>query len=132
MGRVFVVENDPSSRNALVRLLSAAGHNVRNFALMEDFLCSLEPGVCGCLILDADMPGTSDQDLLVELKAREAIISIIIISSKDDLASKRKSWNMKAEGFFRKPVDGTALIDAIEWALRSKKVNGNHSKLENN
>ena len=55
MGHVFVVENDPSSRNALVTLLSTAGHNVRNFALIEDFLCKLVPGVCGCLVLDADI-----------------------------------------------------------------------------
>jgi len=28
---------------------------------------------------------------------------------------------MKAAGFFRKPVDGTALLDAIDWALRSRR-----------
>ena len=95
MDPVFVVENDRSSRHALVRLLNAAGNNVRNFASIEDFLCSLEPSPCGCLVLDADVPGTSGQELL-------------------------------AKGFFRKPVDGTALIDAIEWALRSKNRNGNH------
>ena len=132
MGRVFVVENDSSSRHALVRLLSAAGHNVRDFALIEDFLCSLDPSVCGCLVLDADMPGTSGQELLAELKARDADLSIIIISTKDDRETKRKSWQIKAEGFFRKPVDGTALIDAIEWALRSKNSKGNHSNVENN
>jgi FixJ family two-component response regulator len=28
---------------------------------------------------------------------------------------------MKAVGFFRKPVDGTALLDAIDWALRCRR-----------
>jgi FixJ family two-component response regulator len=37
---------------------------------------------------------------------------------------------MQAVGFFRKPVDGTALIDAIEWALRSKTSNGNQTNVK--
>jgi FixJ family two-component response regulator len=28
---------------------------------------------------------------------------------------------MNAAGFFRKPIDGTALIDAINWAVQSQK-----------
>ena len=90
----------------------------------------LESGVCGCLVLDADLPGISGKDLMDELKKRDADLSLIIISAKDDRATKRKSWQMKAEGFFRKPVDGTALIDAIEWALRSKARNGNQNNVK--
>jgi FixJ family two-component response regulator len=33
---------------------------------------------------------------------------------------------MGAVGFFRKPVDGAALLDAIAWALRSSAAGGNH------
>ena len=130
MNNVFVVEDDPSARHGLVRLLSAAGHNVRNYDSITDFLAALEPGMCGCLVLDAEMPGKSGKELLAELKARDADLYIIIISAKDDRATKRKSWEMKAVGFFRKPVDGTALIDAIEWALRSKTRNGNHTNMK--
>jgi FixJ family two-component response regulator len=130
MKYVFVVDDDPSARHGLVRLLSAAGQNVRNYASIADFLVALESGMCGCLVLDAEMPGKSGKDLLEELKARNTDLSIIIISAKDDRATKRKSWEMKAVGFFRKPVDGTALIDAIEWALRSKTSNGNQTNVK--
>ncbi|MBE9519135.1 MAG: response regulator [Bacteroidetes bacterium] len=130
MYHVFIVDHDPSSRHGLVRLLGAAGHNVRNYATVEDFLGSLESSVCGCLVLDADMPGKSGKELLDELNARNTDLSIIIISATDERATKRKSWEMKAEGFFRKPVDGTALIDAIEWALRSKTKNGNNTNVK--
>jgi FixJ family two-component response regulator len=34
---------------------------------------------------------------------------------------------MQAVGFFRKPVDGTALIDAVDWALRAKNNRGNNT-----
>ena len=130
MNHVFVVDDDPSVRHGLVRLLSAAGHNVRNYASIEGFLGSLESSAYGCLVMDADLLGTSGKELLDEFKARDANLSIIIISAKDDRATKRKSWQMKAEGFFRKPVDGTALIDAIEWALRSKAGNDNKNNVK--
>ena len=131
MNYVFVVDDDQSARHGLVRLLSAAGQNVRNYASLPDFLVALESGMSGCLVLDAKMPGKSGKELLEELKARNADLSIIIISAKDDRATKRKSWEMKAVGFFGKPVDGTALIDAIEWALRSKARHSNHSNMKN-
>jgi len=39
----------------------------------------------------------------------------------DDPETRLKAQMMNAAGFFRKPVDGTALFDAIEWATRSDK-----------
>ena len=129
---VFVVDHDPSARNGLVRLLSAAGYNVRSYASIKDFLGSLESSVSGCLVLDADVPGTSDNKLLDKLKALNANLSIIIISAQNDRATKGKLWLKNAEGFFRKPIDGTALIDAIEWTLRSKTRESNNESMKNN
>lgn len=128
---VFVVDDDASARHGLVRLLSATGQNVRNYASLPDFLVALESGMCGCLVLDAEMPGKLGKELLEELQASNTDLSIIVISAKDDRATKRKSWEMKAVGFFRKPVDGTALVDAIEWVLRSKTRNSNETNVKN-
>jgi FixJ family two-component response regulator len=38
---------------------------------------------------------------------------------------------MNAAAFFRKPVDGSALLDAIEWAVRWNLANGSAEKIEN-
>ena len=43
----------------------------------------------------------------------------------DDPETRRKTEEMNAAGFFRKPVDGTALLDAIDWALQSGSTVGN-------
>ena len=130
--QVFVVDNDPSARHGLVRLLIAAGHNVKNYASLKDLFGSLESSVSGCLLLDVDVPETSFNKLMDKLKALNADLSIIIISANEgDKTIKGKSWKKKAEGFFRKPVDGVALIDAIEWALRSKTGNANNSYTKN-
>jgi FixJ family two-component response regulator len=116
---VFVVDDDPSARRGLSRLLRAAGYDVCDFASANEFLDALNPGVSGCLVLDARMLGLSGEELQAELKARGAHLPIIVVTGDDDPETRRKAEEMKAVGFFRKPVDGTALLDAIEWALRS-------------
>jgi len=64
------------------------------------------------------MRGLSGAELCAELKARGIHLPIIVITADDDPTSREKAQKIKAVGFFRKPVDGTALLDAVGWALR--------------
>jgi FixJ family two-component response regulator len=114
---VFIVDDDPSARSGLTRLLRTAGHDVRNFATANEFLDSLDPEMTGCLVLDIRMPGLSVEELQAKLEARGTHLPIIVITGDDDPEARRKAQNIKAVGFFRKPVDGTALLDAIKWVL---------------
>ncbi|MHC4071434.1 MAG: response regulator transcription factor [Planctomycetota bacterium] len=109
---VFVVDDDPSARNGLVRLLRTAGSDVRGFASANEFLDALGPEASGCIVLDARMPGLSGEEL-----------------ADDNPETIRKARQMKAAGFFRKPVDSMALLDAIEWALRPNCTNGNGKRM---
>ena len=114
---VFVVDDDPSARTGLARLLRAAGYDIRDFATADEFLEALGPEASGCLVLDARMPGLSGEELQEELKARGVDLPIIVVTADGDEETRRKALRMKAAGFFRKPVDGTALLDAVRWAL---------------
>ena len=126
---MFVVDDDSSARNGIARLLRAAGHNVHAFASANEFLDFLSHDVSGCVVLDARMPGLSGEELQAELLLRGINLSIIFVTGDDDPETKRKAMEMKAAGFFRKPVDGTALLDAIDWALRSSGPEGNHTNM---
>jgi FixJ family two-component response regulator len=123
---VFVVDDDPSARRGLARLLRTAGHDVRDFASAGEFLDTLGPEPSGCLVLDARMPGMSGEELHGELEARGVRLPTIVVTADDDPETRRKAEKMRAAGFFRKPVDGTALLDAIDWALRSKSAGANN------
>jgi DNA-binding NarL/FixJ family response regulator len=46
---------------------------------------------------------------------------LIFVTADDDPEIRSKAKRMKAAGFFHKPVDGPALLDAIDWALESGK-----------
>jgi len=118
---VYVVDDDPSARNGLTRLLRAAGFKVQAFPSANKFLDALssESEIAGCVILDARMPELSGMELMSKLSGRSKDFSIIVVSGDDDPKIRQKAKDMKAAGFFRKPVDGKALIDAIEWSLKS-------------
>lgn len=123
---IFVVDDDASARNGLARLLRTAGYDVRDFASAEDFLDGLDglrSEVSGCLVLDARMPGITSEEILKELSARNIHLSIIVVTGDDDPETRLKAQKMNAAGFFRKPVDGPALLDAINWALQTETSN---------
>ena len=126
---VFVVDDDLSVRNGLSRLLRAAGYNVKVFARAEDFLYDLESEMSGCLILDLRMPGMSGEELAVQLKDRGISLKIIILSADDNQDTRRIAKDIGAVGFFRKPVDGYALVDSVNWALKTTNKKNNHSKI---
>ena len=119
--RVFVVDDDTSARQGLALLLRTAGYDVSVFASADEFVDALGQETSGCLVLDARMPGMSCEEMLTELKELRLDLPIIFVTADDDPETKRRAQKMNAAGFFRKPVDSTALFDAIEWATRSDK-----------
>jgi two-component system response regulator FixJ len=120
---VIVIDNDPSVRKGLVRLLSNAGYEVSQFTSLNDFMDVLNPGLSGCILLDYTTLELSEKDLKAELKKHGVCLPFIIISADDDSKIRQRAHKMKAAGFFRKPIDGVALIDSIEWAIQSEKRN---------
>ena len=115
---VFIVDDDSSARKGLKRLLFAAGFNVNAYDSADKFLDAMDSKIDGCLILDSRLPGMSVTDMVAELHAHGSNIAIIMVSGDDDSKTRQKAKDIKAVGFFRKPVDGSALLDAIEWALK--------------
>jgi CheY-like chemotaxis protein len=44
-------------------------------------------------------------------------IPVIAVSAHDDANTRERARELGAAAFFRKPVDGEVLIDAIKWAM---------------
>ena len=107
---VFVVDEDPSVRKGLVRLLSNAGYTVSQFTSLNDFMDVIKPGI----LLDSTTLELSEMDLKAEFKKHGVCLPFFIISADDDSKIKQRAHKMNAAGFFRKPIDGVALVDSID------------------
>jgi two-component system response regulator FixJ len=127
---VFVIDDDSSARNGLSRLLRAAGYPVHAFDSANKFLEYVDEYTSGCILLDIRMPGMSGDELALELKNRRVNLPIIVVSADDDQENKRLAKDIGAVGFFRKPVDGTALLDMINWTLKSNGKENMNNDIE--
>jgi FixJ family two-component response regulator len=114
---VFVVDDDPSVRKSLTRLVAAAGYAVEAFPSAREFLARpLSEGPC-CLVLDVRMPGLTGLALQEALAAAGHRLSIVFITGYGDVPTTVKAMKGGAVDFLTKPVNDRALLGAIERAL---------------
>jgi len=118
---VYLIDDDESVRRALQRLLRSAGLDVRAFASAEEFLESGNLNQKACIVLDIQMGGLTGFDLQEKLASKGIRIPTIAVSALDDAETRERARKLGATAFFRKPVDGQALIDAIHWAIGVSK-----------
>ena len=114
---MYVVDDDPSVRRGLGRLIRSAGLEVGLFASADEFFESSRCDKNVCLVVDAKMPRVGGLDMLVRLQAEHIGIPVIVITAHDDAETRKQAEEAGAVGFFRKPVDANALLDAVQWAI---------------
>jgi len=114
---VFVVDDDPSLRTAVSRLIGSVGLAVRTFGSAADFLSGVDVSRPGCVVLDVRMPGTSGLDLQDQLVSGGYHLPVIFVSAHADVALTVRAMRKGALQVFTKPFDDQALLDAIHEAL---------------
>lgn len=115
---VSVVDDDVSVRESLPDLLKQFGFAVQVFSSAEEFLVSDAIGQTSCLILDVAMPGMSGPDLQRELTRRRQEIPIIFITADGDESVRPRLLQQGAVECLFKPFSETALLDALNAAIR--------------
>jgi FixJ family two-component response regulator len=123
---IYLVDDDASALKGLTRLLRAFGYEVKAYASSDELLKSPVTDKNACLILDSRMPGLSGVDLQAELVKKGVNLPVIFVTADDDEETRKKARAFKAAGFFRKPVDGPALLDAIVWAMETHGQDTGH------
>jgi FixJ family two-component response regulator len=115
---VSVVDDDESVRESLPDLLRQCGFAAAAFSSAEAFLASEEVGETSCLILDVVMPGMTGPDLQQELMRRRQEIPIIFITAQGDDTLRPRLLARGAIACLFKPFSETALLEALNAALR--------------
>jgi FixJ family two-component response regulator len=115
---VSVVDDDESVRESLPDLIRQFGFAAAAFSSAEAFLASETVGETSCLILDVVMPGMSGPDLQLELTRRRQVIPIIFITAQGDETLRPRLLARGAVACLFKPFSETALLDALNAALR--------------
>jgi RNA polymerase sigma factor (sigma-70 family) len=119
---VFVVDDDPSVRRAIKRLIGSEGLQVELFGSAQEFLKSRRPDAPSCLVLDIKLPGISGLDFQPQLAAAGIRIPIIFITAHGDIPMTVRAMKAGAVEFLTKPFRDRDLLDAIQIALERDRT----------
>jgi len=116
---VHIVDDEPSVRKAVSRLLRAAGYTVAVYESAEQLLDRLpEQSEPGCVVLDIVMPGINGLTMQERLQRAGSALPIVFMTGSAEPIQG------VAASFLQKPVSKEKLLDAIERALGSVRPAG--------
>ena len=117
--KVAVVDDDPSVRKALCRLLGLLSVDAVSFASGMEFLENLPNHRLDCLFLDLRMPKMNGFDVLQQLSHSQWPVKTIVMSAQDEASSSKACLSAGAIAYLTKPLDEQTLIAAIHKATGS-------------
>jgi FixJ family two-component response regulator len=114
---VAIVDDDPSVRRGLERLIRSAGWTAESFASAEDFLARPHAEPPSCLVLDLQLPDLSGLDLQKRMTEAGLETPIIFLTGHGNIPASVQAMKAGAIEFLTKPVDDRDLLNAIQEAI---------------
>jgi FixJ family two-component response regulator len=111
---VFVVEDDPSMRTGMKRLLRQHGFHVTLFESANALLNQGDFGKAFCVILDINLNGESGIALRRRLADKGVRLPVIYITGNDSEANRAAAIESGCIAYLTKPFAAQSLIKPIE------------------
>jgi DNA-binding response OmpR family regulator len=118
LGRILVVEDDPSVQKALKRLFETEGYAVEVQANGQSALESFQAAPPAVIILDLRLPKLSGSDLCKVVKAQAPALPIVVLSATSDVSDKVLLLELGADDYVTKPFSPRELLARVRAALR--------------
>ncbi len=110
---IAVIDDDDRVFESLQNLLASCGYKAETYSSANLFLKSGALSRTSCIITDVEMRRMSGLGLLQHVRGRHSDVPVIIITGKPSENSETFYLDRGANGFFRKPIDGDALLTLI-------------------
>jgi len=119
---VFVVDDDIFVRKSLERLIRSEGLQSETFASAREFLAWPRPVVPSCLILAVSLPDVNALEQQKQIARERPEMSIIAISSHEDIPTTVQAMKTGAIDFLVKPFSDDVVLGAIRERLERSSV----------
>lgn len=121
---ISVVDDNPSFRDSLRRLLESHGYAVAVFASAAEFLASGQQHATACLVADVQMPVMTGVELYGHLVAAGHALPTILITAHPDEGVRQRMLSLGVGNYLPKPLDETVLMDCLHAAV--SRASGAH------
>jgi FixJ family two-component response regulator len=119
---IFLVDDDPSVREALTVIFSLEHFGVRSFADGPSFVEVAREEVPDAVLLDIQMPGWSGLEVLKEIDARNYPAPIFIVSGQGDIPMAVDAIKRGAVDFLEKPFRADAVVSRVREAIKAREM----------
>jgi FixJ family two-component response regulator len=123
---IAIVDDDPSVRKGLERLIRSLGWQAETFASAQEFLDRPRTEAPSCLVLDLQLPGLSGLDLQKRMAEAGLETPIVFLTGHGDIPASVKAMKAGAVEFLTKPVDEQDLLNAIQEAIERHRRTREH------
>jgi two-component system, NtrC family, response regulator HydG len=120
--KILVVDDEPTARNGLAKLLGQEGYPVD---LAEDglaALASISENPPGLIITDLKMPNMDGMELLQQLRERDIEIPAIVTTAFGEVSTAVAAMRAGAEDYLTKPIDFDSLLLVVERTLARQEL----------
>jgi FixJ family two-component response regulator len=119
---IFVIDDEPTVRASIGRLLRSAGLDAQMFSSAQEFLRANRPDVPSCLVLDVRLPDVSGLDLQRELAKANVDLPIIFVTGYGDVPMSVRAMKAGAVEFLTKPYRDQDLLEAVQHAVERHRI----------
>jgi two-component system response regulator MprA len=118
---VLVVDDDPSIRRMLARVLGGAGYAVQSASGGGDALVLIERSVPDLLVLDVAMPAVDGLAVVRRVRARGLALPVLLLTARDAVRQRVEGLEAGADDYLVKPFDTDELIARLRALLRRNR-----------
>jgi FixJ family two-component response regulator len=119
---IFVIDDEPTVRASIGRLLRSAGLDAQMFSSAQEFLRANRPYVPSCLVLEVHLPDVSGLDLQRELAKENIDLPVIFVTGYGDVPTSVRAMKAGAVEFLTKPYRDQDLLEAIQHAVERHRI----------
>jgi two-component system alkaline phosphatase synthesis response regulator PhoP len=117
-GRILLVEDHPTMREATRMILEGEGHEVDEAPDGHQALAKLHDERYDLVLLDLNIPGLPGPDLLAALRSDPATVGVhVVVVTATGEEGRAEAMRLGADGYFTKPFGPTELLATVARVL---------------
>ncbi len=120
---ILIIEDDKSLRDGLAMNFQLQGYTVLTAKDGADGMKMAFNANPDLIILDIMLPLYSGLDILTELREKNALVPVLILSARDNVDQKIEGLELGADDYVTKPFELPELLARAEAMLRRKRAN---------
>jgi DNA-binding response OmpR family regulator len=120
---ILIIEDDKSLREGLAMNFQIQGFNVVTAKDGEEGMKKAFNANPDLIVLDLMLPFFSGLDILTELREKNELVPVLILSARNNMDHKIEGLGLGADDYVTKPFELPELLARAKAMLRRKRVN---------